>query len=464
MSGTRKANAKLATVIAEAGWSHAQAARAFIRVASENGAQEFLNVSRSHVSKWVAGFIPSGRAPAFLAEALSRRLARVITLDEIGLGDPLASSPVMLDWGTDTLVELIDLGRVASDVDRRAALSAAAFSAAALVVPSDERWYELAIRGRDRAPRRSRQVVRADVDAVREMTQFYSKLDQRRGGGHARGALIEYLTTEIANDLAGRFVDEWTRSEMFSAASEAAYVGAWTAFDNYEHVLAQKYFRVSLKLAAEANDAALEGHVLRAMAHQAIELGHFKAALDLATRSLEGERYKRACPRERALIGVVYAKALAASGFKTTAAAALLRSEDDLSAARQGDDEPSRVFFFAEASLAHETACTLRNMGDLGGAIREFRRSVRTRKAISFTRTHAVTLGYLGSVQAMSGSIDEACATWSRALDAMEGVNSGRTRQVAKEMRATLSPFRRRSLASASEVDERAAEYLRTAQ
>lgn len=461
MSDKRKPNAKLAAVISETGWSHSQVARAFVRVAAENNANEFANVARSHVSHWVGGCVPSGQAPAFLAEALARRLGRVVTIDEIGLGDRSASARAILDWDTDTLTELIDIGRVASDVDRRAALSTAAYCAAALVLPSDDDWHEFAVRGRDREPRRSHQVTHDDVEAVREMTQFYSKLDQRRGGGHARGALIEYLTSEVVNDLGGRFVDEKTRSDMFSAASEAAYVGAWTAFDNYEHVLAQRFFHVSLKLAAEANDPALEGHVLRAMAHQAMELGHLKAGLALSTRSIEGDRYKDACPRERALLGVVYAKALAANGHKAAAAAALLRAEDDLSSAKSGDGEPARVFFFGEASLAHETACTLRTMGDLRGSAREFRRSVRTRKATSFTRTHAVTLGYLGSVQATAGGIDEACATWSRALDAMDGVTSGRTRQVAKDMRATLSPFRRRSLASANEVDDRAAQYLR---
>ncbi|GAB3862602.1 hypothetical protein GCM10029963_69210 [Micromonospora andamanensis] len=46
----------------------------------------------------------------------------------------------------------------------------------------------------------------------------------------------------------------------------------------------------------------------------------------------------------------------------------------------------------------------------------------------------------MGAVQARQGEIEEACATWSRALDAMEGVRSGRTREVAVEMRAILSP------------------------
>ncbi len=119
------------------------------------------------------------------------------------------------------------------------------------------------------------------------------------------------------------------------------------------------------------------------------------------------------------------------------------------------------MFFFGEASLAHETACTLRDTGDLARAVRQFHRSVRTRKAATFTRTHAVTLGYLGAVQARQGNIEEACGTWSRALDVMDGVRSGRTRQVAVDMRSILSPIRRRGIHAVADVDARAASYLR---
>jgi hypothetical protein len=138
----------------------------------------------------------------------------------------------------------------------------------------------------------------------------------------------------------------------------------------------------------------------------------------------------------------------------------LIRAEDNLAAADPGDDEPSRVFFVGEASLAHETACTLRDTGDLAGAMREFRRSVRTRKAATFTRTHAVTLGYLGAVQARQGGVEEACATWSSALDAMDGIRSGRTRQAAVDMRSALSPFRQRGIRAVTDLDARAATYL----
>lgn len=212
------------------------------------------------------------------------------------------------------------------------------------------------------------------------------------------------------------------------------------AFDGGQHATAQRYFAEAVKLAAEAGDPPMAAHVLRAMAHQAIDLGHHQQALNLAAASVDGDRYTLASPRERALLGVVHARSLAAAGRKNAAAKALLRAEDDLSAASDDIAEPDRVFFFGEASLAHETACALRDIGDLDGSVREFHHSVRTRKATKFTRTHAVTLGYLGSVYAQMNNIDRACATWSQALDAMDGVRSGRTRQAAADMRTLLSP------------------------
>jgi hypothetical protein len=71
-----------------------------------------------------------------------------------------------------------------------------------------------------------------------------------------------------------------------------------------------------------------------------------------------------------------------------------------------------------------------------------------------------VTLGYLGAVHARQGDLDEAGAAWLAALDAMDGVRSGRTRQVALDIRATLAPVQRRRSRRFADLDERAAEYL----
>ncbi len=119
------------------------------------------------------------------------------------------------------------------------------------------------------------------------------------------------------------------------------------------------------------------------------------------------------------------------------------------------------MYFFAEASLAHETARTLRDIGDYDGAAREFRRSVRTRQAAAFTRTHAVTLGYLGEVLARTGRVDEASDAWSASLDALQGVQSGRTRAVVQQMRSAISPLRARS-PQLAKLDARASVYLIT--
>ncbi len=463
MAQTRLENAKLAAVIAETGWSHAQVANAFVRVASENGAREFTGVGRSHVSHWVGGSHPSGRAPVILCEALSRRLGRTVTLDEVGLTVQSLSSRAALDWRMDTLIALTDLGKVDVDVERRRVLAAATYSVSALAVPGQPWWTQRAARGTTRATASTRGVGRGDLEAVREMASIFSRVDQRRGGGHARTALVQYLTSDVASYLRGSYPDERVRKDMFSAASELAYLSGWMAFDNAEHSIAQHYFSVAIKLAAEADDPPMAGHVLRAMAHQAVDLGHCHQGLDLAAASMDGKRYLLASPRERALFGVVYARALGAAGQKSAAAETLIKAEDDLASATTGDDEPSRMFFFGEASLAHQTACTLRDTGDLSGALKEFRRSVRTRKATTFTRTHAVTLGSLGAIQARRGEIDQACSTWSDALDAMDGIHSGRTRQAVADMRTALSPFRRRGIPATLELDARACAYLNSA-
>ncbi len=354
----------------------------------------------------------------------------------------------------DAIAALLNLGK--ADVERRSFLHvgySTAF-AASVLRPS---WLERA----SLVPYKAsgvRHVGKADVAAVRDVMVVFSHIDQRRGGGHGRSAVVQYLTNEVTSCLKGSFSCEAVRRDMFSAAAELAYLVGWMAFDNDEHAAAQRYFATSTQLAAEAGDAPLAGHVLRAMAHQAVDLGHPEQGLRIAEASIDGDRYKVACPRERALLKVVHAKALSAAGRTAESAKALLAAEQELAAAADSDHEPARVFFFSEASLAHETACALRDAGDLIRAADQFQFSVDKRKATAFTRTHAVTLGYLGAVQARGGELEQACTTWTTALDTMEGIQSGRTRRVAHDIYTTVAPYRH--IAGVGEIRERAADYL----
>ncbi|MGH3883219.1 MAG: hypothetical protein ACRDRC_07430 [Pseudonocardiaceae bacterium] len=73
-----------------------------------------------------------------------------------------------------------------------------------------------------------------------------------------------------------------------------------------------------------------------------------------------------------------------------------------------------------------------------------------------------MTLGYLGDVHARRGEIDQACSTWSTALDVMDGIHSARARQTIVDMRAALSAFRRSGVPAIVELDARACAYLNT--
>ncbi|MGW8376000.1 Tat pathway signal protein [Streptomyces sp. ODS28] len=457
----RQRNERLAQLFLEADWSRAQAAAAYNRVAAEtlNGkVLENSTVGRSHMSMWVAGVRPTGVAPAILCQALSRRLKREITPEEAGFAASTSPAQGALDWRVDPLIALTDL-ESGVDTDRRGLLASGVYSAAALLLP-DETWWEEMSRPPTEEPSTGKRVGHGDVETVRELTLAFSRMDQRRGGGHGRRAVDEYLKHDAHDFLRGGFADDATRRAMFSASAELAYVSGWMAFDNSEHAVALRRFNTAVKLAARSGDAPLSGHILRAMAHQALDLGFRRDALQIAQASVHGERYAAATPRERALLGVVYARTLAANGHKQQAAKALLRAEDDLSNAHDGIREPDRTFFFGEASLAHETACTVRDLGDHQRAIKEFRRSVRTRGA-AFRRTHAVTLGYMGAAQIAQGSVEEACATWTTVLDAMEdGIYSGRARQTVVDMRQLLSPYRKRGIPALGVLDARAAAYL----
>ncbi|MFD7708088.1 hypothetical protein [Streptomyces sp. NPDC059786] len=67
----------------------------------------------------------------------------------------------------------------------------------------------------------------------------------------------------------------------------------------------------------------------------------------------------------------------------------------------------------------------------------------------------------MGAAKIAQGGVEEACATWTNALDAMEdGIHSGRARQTVVDMRQILSPYRKRGIPAVGVLDARATSYL----
>jgi len=180
--------------------------------------------------------------------------------------------------------------------------------------------------------------------------------------------------------------------------------------------------------------------------------------LTFAQRSVEGERYGAATPRERALLGVVHARSLAANGMNKAAAKALLRAEDDLAKAHEGIEEPNRTLFFCEHPLPtrpHVRCGTWATGKALCGSSGTLYAHV-VKHSGACTQSHSVH----GAMQIADGSVEEARSTWSGVLDAMdEGIYSGRARQTVADIRGSCLPTEAAD-SRGGVLDARAAAYL----
>src|SRR6266511_2860393 len=224
--GSRGRNERLLAIIRTCGWSYDACVKAIRAVARET-VDDLSSLHRSLVAYWVAGVRPSGLMPQYLAEAATRRLGWQVTYSDLGFGPDDGSQrvPADLDWEHDPVADLVTLGR--ADLERRDLAKNALYSLAALAVPLGD-WHEIAERGR-RARSKSGAVGKGEVEAVRHMTATFSQADERFGGGHARLAIVAYLTADVAGYLRGSFSNDEDRSAMFSAAAELTYLAGWQA-------------------------------------------------------------------------------------------------------------------------------------------------------------------------------------------------------------------------------------------
>ncbi|MFD7323966.1 hypothetical protein ACFV9D_23145 [Streptomyces sp. NPDC059875] len=137
-----------------------------------------------------------------------------------------------------------------------------------------------------------------------------------------------------------------------TAATAARLPRGADTFDTGEHPIALRWLTLATELAEEAGNAPLAGHVLRAMAHQAVDLKQPTEAVPWPRARSPAGRYAEACWREKALLGLVHARGLAAAGYKKEAAAGLAQAENDLGRATDGDEPAVSGFSARPASPA----------------------------------------------------------------------------------------------------------------
>ncbi|WP_328689946.1 hypothetical protein OHA74_12550 [Streptomyces phaeochromogenes] len=449
----RTANHQLKTLIDETGLPYDGIARALKAVASESGQR--LGTNKSAVHHWTLGAVPQGATPGYLAEALSRRLGRRITREDVGLGSPPGGEDesIGLTLDFDPIETLTAIG--SADVNRRRFLAASAFSMAASGLPLESVQEAAA---RTRSVSGGALAGHADVEAVRDMVKLFMDMDERHGGQHGRAAFVQYLITDVRDLCRARFSSEEARAEALSVASAAAHLCGWKAYDSGEQGLAQRYYMQSLGLARESGIPGQDGFVMRTMSQQGMKLHRPEHCLALAETGWARAK-GRVDAQVEALFAVTHAHALAKTGQRQRALADVDRAHAALAAgAAAGDEAPfwALVWGPPAATVHSRTAKVFETLGDRGNSARSYATAAASRPGATYARIIALDLMAQAEQQAKQGGIEQACATWDRAIDTMAGVKSTRTLKAVRSLRGDLRPYRSRGVRVAAELDERA--------
>ncbi|MER5632301.1 tetratricopeptide repeat protein [Streptomyces nitrosporeus] len=450
MPAPTDSNSRLRETIHAAGCTYEALAKDVRRIAAENG--ELLQTNKSAISHWAGGTrTPSGQNSLYLAEALSRRLGRIVTPAEIGLehGDPDLVS------NGDPVTAVTDLGR--ADVERRRFLAIAAFTTAGVAMPLG---YDHEATARMLRARTGTSVVGAeDVDVVRQITAAFSAADERLGGGHGLTTVTAYLADTAAPMLRGRFSSEPLRRAAFGAVAELAYLAGWKHHDLGHEGAAQRYYQVGYKLACEADPHGHAAWMMRALAHQSLSLKQPHHCVDLVEGALQ-RGLGHVDGQTEALLHITHARAYAATDENASAARALLAAEDAL--LRNDEPQPSYscVSGPAAGTVASHTARTLTDLADHIGTEQQHRDALTRWDPEKYKRVHALTHADLGDSLAAQARADEAVAAWTQALVLMEGMTSDRTRKAITSIRSTLGVYQRRRVPGAADLARRAREAL----
>ncbi|MGW4799327.1 hypothetical protein ACWEPC_43615 [Nonomuraea sp. NPDC004297] len=415
-------NQALATLIEQAGWTHAATAQHVNAVAAEIG--ERLHYDRSAVGHWLTGTVPRPEAVHAAVVAFRRRLNRPdLGPAHLGWPDQAVAPPADDPWNGDPVARLATLGE--DDLlNRRTVLSAASFTLAALsgLTPS---------RGPAHGHGRGGRAGAGEVARLRAATAAFADLDDQYGGGHARASVAAYLSREVT-PLLGRASGR-SRPDLFTAAAELSYLAAYMAMDAGANALAQRYYISTVRLADEAGDHVLRATALRSMAVQAAELGHDGEALALAdaAASVLGGRGSR---RTLAWITGMRAEAHAAAGTRWDALNLLRRTETQL---ERADSPPETEWLgnYRRESLEHQIGLTLSRLGDHATAARHFTASMHGRRPVEL-RTRVLIGLRAAHAFLRSGDPDQAALTTLSFSDDVRLIASARVRDELRRLRA----------------------------
>nr|WP_164545143.1 helix-turn-helix transcriptional regulator [Antribacter gilvus] len=346
---------------------------------------------------------------------------RPVTSEVIAQYEEALGTPIDLD----SVATLEYVGR--ADVDRRSFIRGAAYTVglSALALANGEDLARImAQSGGSVAGVRT-------VEAIRRVTDSFIVADETLGGGAMRTAVAEFLASDVATVLRGRFASEAVRGQAFSAAAEVAYLAGWKAHDSGLDGLAQRYYLCARNLARESGDAGHEAFILRILALQGCDLGQRVYSVRLAEASLARAKEGAVDEDTEALFHVAVARCQAETGDTSGAARTMSRAPRLLSERTENAPRWAAQWCSNKATLLNQAAKTFTAMGDAKESVQFLAEVTGQWDPNSKARIWALSMAELGHAQWDVGDAASATRTWSEALPVLQRLDSDRTSKAA---------------------------------
>lgn len=423
----REANKRLRAVMDEAGCSNTGLARRVNVCGAEHGLD--LRYDKTSVSRWLRGQQPRGRAPMVIAQALSRKLGRMVTVDEIGMAAEQGTTPATgLQYEPSLEVALREVRALwRADANRVGAPAGERLPTSVLVQPSRD-WL-IAESDPEVASSGPFTVGTADITAARATAAAFVNLDRCFGSGTIRPGVVHYLDSVISDLLTGSR-EEIVGRQLLGIAARLTELAGYMAVDTGQPGLAQRYYIQALRLSQAADDPGIGAYVLASsMSRVALLLGSPREAVQLARVALEGAR-RRGARIVEAICHAAEARGHALLGDGCTSDRAIRKAVEVL-AQVDLDEKPEWGRHVDRSYLAEEQArCSL----DLDRPVSAARWALEALQHCppDRSRRRALRLLLVASTQLQLGEVVRSHDTAAQAAEVLGGLRSAQCREDLK--------------------------------
>ncbi|MEH6373910.1 sporulation associated protein [Streptomyces sp. KLMMK] len=438
MTGRRpkSPNSALALLLTRHGISHKSLAFRVNQIAGRKGHPTAYK--HTGVARWLAGATPKDPVPQFIAAALTERIGRLVTVEEIGMGVPPEEVPRGWDFPRNR-GEAIE-GTCLHWTGHDDASPAGGFAAAGYVLPVT-RWLAVPADGAgwDDESEGSRRVSQDDLRELRDAAEQARLWDSGFGGGNWRLSSVTQCLRRRALPLLAGPHSEQTGQELFSITAELSRVVAWAAFDSGHSAAAQQHFIQALRLARAGGNVEMGTYILTTMALHTILEGAPDQALDMAQGAFHQGRH-HASRRVLAFAKLAEARALARLGDATGASSALSRAESWLDKIKPGTPDPQWISYVTHGRLAADAIEIYRDLQNPKAAL-GWSKQATDLSDERHARAVGLRLAVAATAACQARDLDQALDCGNRALALLSRVNSARAERYLRDAAHALAPW-----------------------